>query len=68
MGKTSIALHFAHQSLFDYSVIVWMRSQLMVGLDQSCHEALSCFGLVGETEKPGVEIRQKWRDHLAQAG
>ncbi|KAG7287565.1 hypothetical protein NEMBOFW57_007077 [Staphylotrichum longicolle] len=67
VGKTSIALRFAHQSLSDYSVIVWMRSELTAGLDQSCHEALSRFGLVGETEKPGVEIRQKWRDHLAQA-
>jgi predicted ATP-dependent serine protease len=68
VGKTSIALRFAHQSLSDYSVIVWMRSELTTSLDQGCYEALRRLGVIGGTEKPGVEVRQKWTDHLDQAG
>lgn len=68
VGKTSIALRFAHQSLSEYSTIIWMRSDPSTALDQCCIEALRRFGMISEAEKPGIESRQKWRDFLAQAG
>lgn len=68
IGKTSIALHFAHQSLSEYNVILWMRSDGTTSLDQSCQESLHGLGLIEEAEKPGVESRRKWREHLSQAG
>ncbi|KAI0104342.1 P-loop containing nucleoside triphosphate hydrolase protein [Nemania sp. FL0031] len=68
VGKSSIALRFAHQSKSQYSVIIWMRCEPKTALDHSCQEALRRLGVIGKAEKPGAEMRQKWRDYLAQAG
>ena len=68
VGKTSIALHFAYQSMSDYSVIIWMRCEETAALDQSCQEALRRLGVIPEGQKQVIESRQIWRDHLAQAG
>lgn len=68
VGKSSIALRFAHESLSKYSVIVWMRSDQSTALDQSCQEALGRLGVIGEPEKPGIENRQRWRDYFTRTG
>ncbi|RWA10872.1 hypothetical protein EKO27_g4237 [Xylaria grammica] len=67
VGKSSIALHFAYQSMSQYSVIIWMRCEPKTALDQSCQEALRRLGVIGESEKPGVQMRQRWRDYLTRA-
>lgn len=67
VGKTSVALHFAYQSLSDYSVILWMRCEPMTALDQSCQEALRRLGVIAEGRNQVIESRQIWRDYLAQA-
>ena len=67
VGKTSIALRFAHKSLSDFSIIVWLRSEPTTAMDQGCLDALHQLKLVERADKPGAETRQKWRDYLLQA-
>lgn len=67
VGKTSLALHFAYQSLSDYSVIIWMRCEPTSALDQSCQEALRRLGAIPEGQKQVVGSRKTWKDYLAQA-
>ncbi|KAK0717601.1 P-loop containing nucleoside triphosphate hydrolase protein [Lasiosphaeria miniovina] len=67
VGKTSIALRLSHLSLSNHSVIIWIKSEGGAALDQGCHEALRRLQVIDDAEKPGVEIRQKWRDYLARA-
>jgi hypothetical protein len=68
VGKTSIALQYAYQSLSKYKIILWMRSEPTTALDQGCVDALIRLGVVKEGTKPGVENRQKWTDYLSQSG
>jgi len=66
VGKTSLALRFANQSESDYNMIFWMECEPSSALDQSCHEALSRLGVIDAKQKPGVELRQRWREFLTQ--
>ncbi|QPC80181.1 hypothetical protein HYE68_010933 [Fusarium pseudograminearum] len=67
VGKTSIALQYAYQSLSEYKIILWMRSAPTTALDQGCVDALIRFGVVKDGTKPGVDNRQKWTDYLSQS-
>ncbi|KAJ8132893.1 hypothetical protein O1611_g732 [Lasiodiplodia mahajangana] len=67
VGKSSIALSIALRSTRVYDAIIWMRCEPRAALDQSCYEALREMEVIKEDEKPGIQMRQKWRDYLSKA-
>lgn len=66
VGKTSVALQFAYQSLSDYRVIIWIRCEPSGELAHSCQEALRRLGAIDEGQKQVPEIRKIWQAYFAK--